>query len=169
VSNETDYEKGERLFESQKIRKKEKALTHNHIRLLAITTIGIMFLAVAPAGAQLGPGPERTDKQLAMLKERLNLTDKQAEQIKGIMEESRKQALAERGKHKGDPESASKFREEHRKATDEKIMAVLNGDQKKEYAKIKDEMRRNRQDMKERRGRGDGPEKGGPRGDGRGR
>jgi Spy/CpxP family protein refolding chaperone len=122
------------------------------IHALAIAAaIGMMLFAVSAALAQRGPTPEKTDRHLAQLKERLKLTDAQAEKIKAIMDESQKEAMAERDKHKGDPEAAAKFREDHRKATDEKIKAVLNDEQKKEYETAKDELR---QKMQDRRGKG---------------
>ncbi|OGC92898.1 MAG: hypothetical protein A2W25_10120 [candidate division Zixibacteria bacterium RBG_16_53_22] len=116
-----------------------------------IFAFGTVMFAVSPAMAQRGPSPERTDKHIALLKEKLNLTDSQAEKIKTIMEDSRKEAMSQREKHKGDPEATAKFREEHRRATDEKIKAVLNDDQKKEYDKIKDEFRKNMQERRQKR------------------
>jgi hypothetical protein len=78
-------------------------------------------------------------KHLAMLKERLNLTDAQVSQIQTIFEESKKQALTEKEKNSGISDQALKDRMDARKATDEKIMSVLNDDQKKEYSKIQQE------------------------------
>jgi Spy/CpxP family protein refolding chaperone len=95
-----------------------------------------------PAKAESGQPPMgMAEHRAMMLKDRLKLTDAQADKIKSIMVDSDKQAMAEREKFKGTPEDARKASMDRRKATDEKIMAVLNADQKKEYTKMKDEMR----------------------------
>jgi Spy/CpxP family protein refolding chaperone len=144
-------------------------LIRNFRAIVILLAIGTLLFSASTALAQRGPAPEKTDRHLAMLKDKLKLTDSQAEKIKSIMDESQKEAMAQREKHAGDPDAAAKFRGEHRKATDDKIKAVLNDQQKKEYDKIKGDFRQN---MKERRGKRDtdrmgaGPGRGS--GDGRG-
>jgi hypothetical protein len=132
------------------------------------TAIAILigFSAVSAQRGDGGPSPEKTDRHVALLKERLDLSDRQAQEIRSIIEESQKQAEAKRGKYVGNPEAARKFREEHRQATDEKIKGVFNEDQKREYEKIKDKFRREIS-LKDREGKGGSrPGQGGPGGNG---
>jgi hypothetical protein len=95
-----------------------------------------------PVKAGFGQPPMgMAEHRAMMLKEKLKLTDNQFAKVKGILDDSDKQAQAEREKFKGTPEDSRKALMDRRKATDEKIMALLNADQKKEYTKMKDEMR----------------------------
>jgi hypothetical protein len=139
----------------------------NFRSMVIMFAIAMLFFTVSTAFAQRGPDPEKAEKRLSILKDRLKLTDAQAEQIKVIMQDSQKQAEAERGKHKGDPEAAAKFREEHRQATETKIKGVLNDDQKKEYDKIKGDFRQNKQERRRDRDT-DRQGSGGKRGPGQG-
>jgi hypothetical protein len=95
-----------------------------------------------PAKTEPGQPPMgMAEHRVMMLKDKLKLTDAQADKVKAIYEDSEKVAQADREKYKGKPEEARKASMDRRKATDEKVMALLNSDQKKEYAKMKDEMR----------------------------
>ena len=96
-----------------------------------VTTVAAPFKSQAPENASA--------RHLAMLKDRLKLTDTQVSQIQTIFEESPRQALTEKEKTSGISDQALKDRMDARKATDEKIMSVLNDDQKTEYSKIQQE------------------------------
>jgi len=136
--------------------------------ILAAVLAGSMIGATAASAQPEKTEPDRAERRLEMLKDRLKLDDNQVQKIRAIMEESRKGAEAERSKHMGDREAAEKFRTEHRKATDEKIKGVLNDEQKKEYDKIKEDRRQNFPDRKGRReGVRRGSGQGGPRRGGR--
>jgi hypothetical protein len=98
------------------------------------------------------------DKHLSILRERLKLSDSQVTSVRGILEEHQKIADAERDKNRGNRDEAMKAAEKRRQETDVKIKAVLNEEQKKEYEKVKDEIRKevmkNRKDRQERPGGG---------------
>lgn len=121
----------------------------------------VSCLAVAPAVMAQGPGgrrprgggPMNGERQVEMMKERLNLSAEQEEKIKAIFEE-RGEKMAKARDESGDDRSAMRetmgkiFRE-----TDEKVIAVLNDEQKEEYKKMQEEMReRMRQRGGQRRG-----------------
>jgi len=94
--------------------------------------------------------PDRAENRLTMLKERLELTDGQYNEIRAIMESARLEGLRDREKYTkaGDPEGGRKAAMERQKQTEEKIKAVLNDKQKKEFEKINKEMNQ----RKEKRG-----------------
>jgi hypothetical protein len=111
-------------------------------KIMTLVMMALLAFVVSQASAQqISKTPDKNgiEKHLAMLKERLNLSDTQVSQIQTIFEESTKQAITEKDKNSGNPDQALKDRMDARKATDEKIMNVLNDDQKKEYSKIKTE------------------------------
>jgi hypothetical protein len=97
--------------------------------------------ATTVAPTNMPPPMGMAEHRVMMLKDKLKLTDAQADKVKAIYEDSEKVAQADRGKYKSKPEEARKASMDRRKATDEKVMALLNSDQKKEYAKMKDDMR----------------------------
>ena len=121
----------------------------NKLAVIGMTMAAVITLSlVNPALAQRdkqGPDPERQEKHLAMLKDRLDLSDGQVNEIKAIMKQSRLEAEKDREKMKGDREEARKVREARRKANDEKIKSILNDKQKKEFDKVKDEIHQRRE------------------------
>ena len=133
-----------------------------------ITLAAILFVFISYSASFAEPQPPGIDDHLAALKERLKLSDGQAAQIRGILEENRKigdanreKNKADRGKSKADREQVMKEAQKRQQAADEKIKAVLNDEQKSEYDKIKKEQR---QQMRQKHG---GEGRGGP-GKGRG-
>jgi Spy/CpxP family protein refolding chaperone len=124
---------------------KQKA--SNIILLLALFIVTMAASAISqPAGKDNKPQPgkndnNRVERRLTMLKEKLNLSEQQTDQIKAILEDAQKQRAMDSDKKQGNPEAAEKIRAERRKATVDKIMAVLNDDQKKEFEKMKDDFR----------------------------
>ena len=140
------------------------------ITIVGLTVaVAIMFSAlINPALAQRdkqGPDPNRQERHLQLLKDRLDLTDGQVNEIKAIMAQARNEAEKAREDRKGDREAAMKDRKARREANDEKIKSVLNDNQKKEYETVKDELRQRRESRDGERGKRDGS---GKRGDRRG-
>jgi len=92
-----------------------------------------------------GQGPQmgnNLEKHLSILRERLNLSDDQVVRVRNILEDHQKIAETERNRYRGNRDEAMKAAEQRRQETDEKIKAVLNGEQKKEYDKVKDKIRK---------------------------
>ncbi len=141
----------------------------NSLRIAVTAIVGIMVFMSSLASAQRGPDSLRAERHVDMLKERLKLSDEQTAKIRDIIMNEHKNGRPERGFGNGDRETAMKAREARRKAADEKIKAVLNDDQKKEFDKIKDELRpdprKKGQNGKDHNGKGERPN-GDPRGAG---
>lgn len=131
------------------------------IRIVATLMI-IIFMGLSYSPAVADERSDRAERRLTIMKDRLDLTDGQVNEIRAIMETARLRAERDREKFReaGDREGAKKASEARRKTTDEKIMAVLNDKQKKEYDKLKDEMRQ----RKDKRGDRKGQRRGGKRG-----
>jgi Spy/CpxP family protein refolding chaperone len=134
---------------------KESKIPRKNIPTIVIMlTVGIALFSLSTALAVNGPGPakaytDKTSAHVAMLKERLKLTDIQAEKIKAILEESHKQVMTDKVMNMSDPAAVAKWRAEQRQATDEKIKALLTDEQKKEFDKMNAERH---QAMKEHQG-----------------
>ncbi len=143
--------------------------TGQAIRIVATTLTIIIFVGISLSPAVADERSDRGERRLTIMKERLELTDGQVNEIRAIMETVRLQAERDREKFRaaGDREGAKKAAEARRKATDEKIMAVLNDKQKKEYDKLKDEMRQRKDRRGDRKGQRQGGKRGGRRGIGR--
>ena len=119
------------------------------ISSVIVLLLGISFAwsqenAKGPGGPG-GPGKNWSEQRLAMLKDKLNLTDSQVVQIRTIFSESHKQVMAQRDSSVQNSDQARNAQIEHRKAIDDKIMKVLNDDQKKEYQKMIEERRKGMQ------------------------
>ncbi len=113
---------------------------------------------------------DRQERRLEMMKRRLELTDGQINEIRAIMESARLEAERDRQKYRetNDREGTRETAEIRRKATEERIGAILNDKQKEEFDKMKDEMGRRKDRSGERPGgRRGGGGKGGRRGMGR--
>ncbi len=124
-------------------------LRRSLLGVAVVLALAIGLMAMSTAWAAKGATPEKIDKHLAMLKERLNLTDVQTQKIRAILEESQMEHMAMKDKPMTDQAAAAKMHEEHRKAMDEKIKAVLTAEQKKEYDKM---IMENHQAMKDKSG-----------------
>lgn len=134
--------------------------------ILAFTAILLTMSTFAFAEKQA----DRQERRLEMMKQRLELTDGQVNEIRAIMESARLEAERDRQKYReaNDREGARENAEVRRKTTEEKIGAILNDKQKKEFDKMKDEMGRRKDRSGERPGgRRGGGTKGGRRGMGR--
>lgn len=134
--------------------------------ILAFTAILLTMNTFAFAEEQA----DRQERRLEMMKQRLELTDGQVNEIRAIMESARLEAERDREKYRetNDRDGAREATEVRRKATEEKIRAILNDKQKEEFDKMKDEMGRRKDRSGERPGgRRGGGKKGGRRGMGR--
>ena len=118
--------------------------------LMVTLLVAMGFLTMAMGQRPFGPGqaPEGNfEDQLSELRERLALTDEQAEQVRPILEESREKMLALRDKFQGQGRSRSNmqsFRAEIEKLTKEtegKLEMVLTDEQMKEYKEIQEARR----------------------------
>jgi len=119
------------------------------ITVVGLTIASVIMLSslINPAEAQRGkqgPDQERQARHLTLLKDKLDLTDGQVDEIKIIMKEARLEAEAEREQYKGDREAARNAREARRLANETKIKSVLNDQQKLEFDKVKDEFHQGR-------------------------
>lgn len=136
------------------------------LMILAFTAILLTMNTFAFAEEQA----DRQERRLEMMKQRLELTDGQVNEIRAIMESARLEAERDREKYRetNDREGAREAMEVRRKTTEEKIGAILNDKQKEEFDKMKDEMGRRKDRSGERPGgRRGGGKKGGRRGMGR--
>jgi periplasmic protein CpxP/Spy len=124
--------------------------------VLVLSGATILFAQPGPSGKQQGDHPgDRIEKQLTVLKDSLKLSDEQTAKIKTILEDSQKQAFADREKNKGNFEAMDKVRADRRKDTENKIKTVLNDEQKTKFDKIKYELMPERRPFR--------PDSGGPR------
>ena len=139
------------------------------IRIVATVLTVIIFMGLSYSPAVADERSDRGERRLTIMKDKLDLTDGQVNEIRAIMETARLRAERDREKFRaaGDREGAKKAAEARRKATDEKILAVLNDKQKKEYDKLKDEMRQRKDRRGDRKGERRGGKRGGRRGIGR--
>ncbi len=108
------------------------------IRLTLILTVLGLAIFSGLAAAKGNKYADKAAEHLAFLKSKLNLTDVQAEKVKAILDESQKTAMTDRQKYKGNKDAIRSASMERQKSMDEKIMAVLDENQKKEFDKIKD-------------------------------
>jgi len=99
--------------------------------LAAVIALACMLL---PAAAYAQDDSARAYKRTEMLKQRLELTDEQTEQVYSILKaahDERKCESAETYK------SAKECLEQHRAQTSEAVQAVLTDEQKEEFANMK--------------------------------
>jgi hypothetical protein len=111
----------------------------NFIIMIAIGMIGFLMSTVSAHSPM--PDSIRAEHRMTMLKDRLKLTDAQSVQIRSILDNEQKSAMADREKHQGDLQAMLKIREERRQETDKQIIKVLNKDQQTEFDKMQKEMR----------------------------
>jgi Spy/CpxP family protein refolding chaperone len=142
--------------------------TSQSIRIVATLMI-IIFMVLSYSPGVADERSDRAERRLAIMKDKLDLTDGQVNEIRAIMETARLQAERDHEKFReaGDRKGAKKAAEARQKATDEKIMALLSDRQKKEYDKLKDEMRQRKDRRGDRKGERRGGKRGGRRGIGR--
>lgn len=91
--------------------------------------------------------PDRAERTLNLLSERLSLTDQEKDQIKPILED-RQQRFQELRSESGRPRKKKKEAQEILKDTDGKIKGVLTADQWTQYRQFEKQMQ---EQMKEHR------------------
>ncbi|HEY3929666.1 MAG TPA: hypothetical protein VGL89_14950 [Candidatus Koribacter sp.] len=110
-------------------------------------------IAALPASAQdtqptsQATMPDRAERTLNLLSERLSLTDQEKDQIKPILED-RQQRFQELRSESGRPRKKKKEAQEILKDTDGKIKGVLTADQWTQYRQFEKQMQ---EQMKEHR------------------
>lgn len=117
-----------------------RSLLSSSLLALALT------FAALPALAQ-DQSPDRAQRMLNVLSEKLSLTDQQKTQIQPILEE-RQQRFQELRSESGRPRKKKKEAQQILQDTDGKIKAVLTADQWTQYQQIEAQMK---EQMKERR------------------
>ncbi len=101
--------------------------------------------AAPPMGARGGPG-RGEEHQMEMLTKRLNLTPDQVPQVKAIDDDQRQQSMAVRNDASiARPDKRAKMMD-IRKASQDKIRAVLTDEQKTKYDAMLAKMKEHKQD-----------------------
>lgn len=115
-------------------------------RNIILAAAGLVLVFSAIAGAQskpmqsMMPDSLQVEHHAAMLRDSLNLSDTQAQQIHGILVNEQQQLMADHEKYAGKTKSFQKARWDLHKNTDKQIMNVLNTDQQKKYQQLQKEM-----------------------------
>lgn len=142
--------------------------TGQRIKTIAAMVAIAMSFGVFNSPAIADERSDRAERRLIVMKEKLDLTDGQVNEIRAIMETARLEAERDREKFRDarDRDEARKAAEARQKETDRKIKTILNEKQRKEYDKLKEELRQRRENRGDRPGgRRDGM-RGGKRGGG---
>ena len=109
-----------------------------------IIYIGIISIFVAACGQDQVRGSRLSPAELAViLKDRLDLTDEQKEQVEIILEESQIEILEFRQSFSGNRGEMRNRIRELRNAADEKITELLNDEQKLKYQEYREERMKN--------------------------
>lgn len=93
--------------------------------------------------AQDKPGDEHQSK-LEIYKSDLKLNEQQYTQIKSILQSAREERVANKQKYASDRDALEKANKALKEATDKKILAILNDDQKAKYSQLKEELKEDR-------------------------
>ena len=123
-----------------------------------LTLFALILSLSASAAAQQAPDQQRNEQlqqRVQDLKERLNLTPEQAEQVRPIIVEEMQQLKAVRDKYSGDQSRRSRMKMGRemkgvQNATNDKLKNILTKQQMDELRKIREE---SRQEMRQRRKR----------------
>jgi Spy/CpxP family protein refolding chaperone len=128
--------------------------TGQAIKIMAIMLAIAISTAVFNSPAVADEKPDPAEQRLTIMKEKLDLTDGQVNEIRAIMQMARLEAERDREKFREtrDREEARKAAEARQKETDKKIKTVLNEKQRKEYDKLKEELRQRRENRGDRPG-----------------
>ncbi|RMH70156.1 MAG: periplasmic heavy metal sensor [Gemmatimonadetes bacterium] len=125
----------------------------------AVLMIGTLVLAqgaLANATKQAPPAQDRErlgEKRLEILKEKLSLTDEQAEAIKTAMAEHRAKMEEVRNRTNRDPEAMKEAREEIRAAMEETMKSILTKEQYADWEILKAEWQKRRDERRQHRPR----------------
>lgn len=123
------------------------------IPALLFALCAILAVASAPVLAQPPGGPRgpSVDQQLDNLKTRLVLSDEQTAKVRDILTERQAEMARIREKAAGDRDAIRKAAGESMQKYDRKIEAVLDAGQKKEFAKLREEQRKQMEERRQQR------------------
>lgn len=116
-----------------------------------IGVLVLLFMVFVNSFAQMGPmggnPEERMKRMVDEYKTRLKLTSAQATKLNSILTNQMKEMEKLRESSNGDFSSMRTKMEPIREKTEKAIQALLNADQKKEYAKMQEERRQRMRNM----------------------
>ena len=112
-------------------------------QLIAAVGLGLMVLPGAVWANEGKDSGDHVDKRVEHLKEKLVLTEAQAQQVRTILESA-----------KAANEAARAAMQQRKEQTDQQILAVLNDQQKAKYAKMQEEHKKKWEERKEEGHRG---------------
>jgi Spy/CpxP family protein refolding chaperone len=121
------------------------------ITLAVLLTAGAAVLATAGPGGRGAKGPERIKARVEKMQQNLALTDGQARQIEAILTEAAAQHQGARNEGDGDREARREHMREQRRATMERIQAVLNDEQRAKFQQMQEDRK-----GRHRKGKGQG-------------
>ncbi len=104
--------------------------------LTAIVTIVCALVLFSAAAAQAQPPRMSVDEQIKQLEKELKLTAEQSKAIKEILTEQQKERQTLREQSQGDREAMREKMKAIREKADNKILALLNDEQKALYTKM---------------------------------
>lgn len=103
----------------------------------AALALGLVGLPVLAGGKGRGMDPEaRQQQRLEKMQKELSLSEDQVQKLQAVFEESQKQAQADFEAAGQDRDSLRLLSKERRKATHEKIQALLTDEQKARHAQL---------------------------------
>jgi periplasmic protein CpxP/Spy len=129
----------------------QNILTMKKIIASLLLIAGCMTVTVGQNNKNAGNkqrGEKRVDKMMSEMTTTLSLTTDQQAKIKPILEENGKTMKENREKYKGNHKCIAQSRYQSRKATEEKIMAVLTPEQQ---TKFQEEKKKRMEDRKKKR------------------
>ena len=111
--------------------------------LLALLACAIFILPLSAQPQQRGP---RLEQRLQMMKDSLKITDKQAVQIKAILEKAQEQMQKDRDANQDDRDAMRAAMTKTNEKTDAEIGKLLTLEQKKKYEEMQAQRRKQMQE-----------------------
>jgi Spy/CpxP family protein refolding chaperone len=121
--------------------------------------LSLLVASILIVSAGFGQRGFDVNQRVQMLKERLTLSDEQTAKVTEIMNGSMKEMQALREKNGEDRDAMRAGMRKIQQKNDKKIEALLDPDQKKEFAKLREEQRQRMQERMQ-GGPGGGPPEG---------
>ena len=132
-------------------------MKHKNLILTALFSASLAIASIVSAQTPALTPEQKIEKRLAHVKQRLGLTDAQADQLKAIFEQNQQQLIADRQALKnavpgnGAKKDAAKQLQSDRKAMMEKMGAVLTPEQREKFKQMLVERIDRKQERLERR------------------
>lgn len=117
-----------------------------------LRVLSLLLITLFVASAVFAQRGMDVNQRVQMLKERLHLDSTQTAKVTDIMNGSMKEIQAVREKHPDDRDAMRAGMKEIQQKNDKKIEALLNDDQKKEFAKLREEQRQRMQERMQQQG-----------------